>query len=258
MKWYKHYSDMSNDVKIKRVIRKYGAEGYALYNYVLELIVRKLDKDSPLPDLEESSADVAYDLNMDTLKVEEIMWYCVEQGLFEQDELTGRLTAHKIYKFLDKAQTRSPEIKMMIDNYSKHKQLPDKTEQKNNGVNDCHGQPETVGTRVDKSRVDKSREGAQKKPDKSKDSDKVKHEITGRPISPTRYTTLVTEYGQETVDEYIQKIADWCDAKGKEYKDFAAAAANWIKKDIADGKSLRKSQSHDNINLIANKLKEDV
>lgn len=117
MKWFKHMSDMSQDVKVKRLIRKHGVNGYGLYNYIIELIVRKLDTDAPMPDLEESSEDIAADLSMDTLKVEEIIRFCVDQGLFEVNEVTGRLVAHKIYKFLDAASTRSVEIKRMIKAY---------------------------------------------------------------------------------------------------------------------------------------------
>ena len=31
MKWFKHDTDASNDAKLKKLILKYGAEGYAIY-----------------------------------------------------------------------------------------------------------------------------------------------------------------------------------------------------------------------------------
>ena len=147
MKWFKHMSDMSNDVKIRRVIRKYGAEGYGLYNYIIELIVRKLESNSPIPDLEETSHDIATDMNMDTVVVEEIMWFCIEQGLFEQDEFTGRLVAHKVYKFLDTAQTRNPEIKKMI---AKYKEMSET-------VTDSHGLSLPEKKRIEKNRIEQTR-----------------------------------------------------------------------------------------------------
>lgn len=117
MKWFKHYTSMAQDVKIKRLVRKFGVEGYGLYNYILELIVRNMEDDRPVPDLEESAVDVAADLHMDTVRVEEIMLFCIEQELFEQDEITGRVVASKIYRYLEKSSTRSEQIKRMIDGY---------------------------------------------------------------------------------------------------------------------------------------------
>ena len=246
MKWYKHYSDMSNDVKIKRLIRKYGAEGYALYNYVLELIVRKLEKDSPLPDLEESSADIAFDLHMDTLKVEEIMWNCVEQGLFEQDELSGRLTAHKIYKFLDKKQTRSIEIKSMIDNYTEHKQLQIDDSKESRAVSDRPGQStdstRTVGTRLDKTREDKNINiGDDKKTEHAKELMyewyNTYNRTLARQVAPgnkdqkNAYDLLDRvdlETARKAVDTYFN-VAEWpqYDSKKKKYNyNFASFCSN--------------------------------
>jgi hypothetical protein len=117
MKWFKHMTDMIDDPKIKRVVRKYGVEGYGVYNFIIERIAKRLETISPVPDLEESATDIADALRMDTVKVEGIVEYCIEQGLFEHDEVTGRILCHKIYKFLDKAQTRSSEVRRMIEQY---------------------------------------------------------------------------------------------------------------------------------------------
>lgn len=143
MKWFKHMSDMADDVKVKRLRRKYGVEGYGLYNYILERIVNNLQKNSPLPELEEEAQDIAGELGMDTLRVEEIMKFAIDQGLFTVDEVTGRLVAHKVYKFLEESTTRSSELKAMIKNYkdsiaySQNLQMPD-------DVSDSLGQSETV------------------------------------------------------------------------------------------------------------------
>ena len=117
MKFFKHISTMSVDPKMKRVIRKFGVDGYGLYNYILELIVRRLESESPLPELEENVQDIADDLHMDTVLVSEITAFFVKEGLFQIDEVTNRLVAHKVYKFLDAATTRSPEIRRMIKAY---------------------------------------------------------------------------------------------------------------------------------------------
>lgn len=110
---------MRNDAKIKRIIRRYGAEGYALYCYILESIAGNLESKSPMPALEETSEDLAYELKMDTLKVQEIVNYCIDQELLSQDELTGHILCMKMYKFLDDATRKSAEVVKLLDFYKK-------------------------------------------------------------------------------------------------------------------------------------------
>ena len=213
MKWFKHMTHMSQDVRVKRLIRKYGIEGYGLYNYILELIVRRLDTDSPMPDLEESSNDIAGDMSMDTLKVEEIMWFCIEQGLLSQDEMSGRLVAHKVYKFLQQSETRSEEIRNMISAYKK---------------SDNEGEKLRLGlseTNV-KNRREENRREEKRVPPKSKD------EYKGKPVNQSILNTLLSDYGAATVDSYFDKIISWESAKGKSgYKDYASACRNWLLRD---------------------------
>lgn len=141
MKWFKHQSDLRYDTKIRRLISKHGVAGYGVYNFILEAITQSLDTDSPIPELEDTSSDVAEYLNMDTLKVEEIILFCLQQGLFEQSETTGRILCSKIYKYIDKASTRSSELRQMIENYNK--------------VTDC---PKLSGTNHDKAdRIEENR-----------------------------------------------------------------------------------------------------
>ena len=117
MRWFKHMSDMRHDVKVDRLISKYGLEGYGLYVLILECISDRLESKSPVPDLEENSLDIARKYSIDTVRCEEIMMFCVQQGLFDSDEVTGRIVCHKMYKFLDTSMTGSPELRKMITNY---------------------------------------------------------------------------------------------------------------------------------------------
>ena len=119
MKWFKHQTSMRHDPRIKRVIRKYGADGYALYNYILESIAGKLNPRDPIPNLEETSEDIAFDLKLDTLRVQEIVAYCLEQGLFSQDEVTGHILCLKMYKFLDDATRKSASVVDMLNSFAK-------------------------------------------------------------------------------------------------------------------------------------------
>jgi hypothetical protein len=246
MRWFKHMSNMSQDVKIKRLIRKFGVSGYGLYNYILEMIVRKLEPESPLPELEESAEDIASDLSMDTLRVEEIIIYCLNQGLFEQDEVSGRILANKIYKFLDQKQTRNPQIKGMIHGFIQSK------------IIDCPGQSGTVGDiggtvgdcpdlsapdqiRLDQIRSEEIREEQVKETAPSKP---ILITIQGRSANKTRYDNLVREYGQDVFDTYADRVIAYEDSLGKrKYKDLAATVQNWINRDRDKGSGPVKVQA---------------
>jgi len=78
--------------------------------------------------------------------------------------------------------------------------------------------------------------GPQAKPSKAKQgkagqSADETHEKTGAPINSTRYENLVSEYGRDRVDEYIERAVDYARSKGKKYRDFASTAANFMKRD---------------------------
>jgi len=217
-------STMADDVKVKRLIRKHGVDGYGLYNYVIELIVRRLDTESPMPDLEESAEDIAGDLGMDTLKVERIMSYCVELDLFSMDEVNGRIVAHKVYKFLDSANTRSQDIKRMIAAYntasgtvrdSQRLSPPEQNRTEQNTTYEREHAPEV----------------SEKSTQTSLTASGTKHEQTGRPMNSTRYASLLESYNRATLDDYFERVANYEAQSGKAYKDHAATVANWLKRD---------------------------
>ena len=117
MQYFKHMTNMRHDLKIRRLISKYGLEGYGLYNLILESITESVTTENPIPELKESSNDLAEFYNVDTYKAEEIVNFCISQELFETDEITGRVLCKKLYKFFDQSQTRSNEIRKLISEY---------------------------------------------------------------------------------------------------------------------------------------------
>lgn len=146
-------SDMRHDVKIRRVINKFGADGYAVYNFILEAITGNLTTESPLPEMEDCATDIADYLKMDTVRVEEIMLYSMQQGLFEQSETTGRIVCHTIYKFIDKSLTRSEEMRKMIENYKKADKIND-CQELSQTKPDCLDRTEQNRTEVEQNRTD--------------------------------------------------------------------------------------------------------
>jgi len=150
MQFFKHYTNMRHDVKIRRVIKRFGLKGYGLYNLIIESIAESLNSDKPLPELEETARDIAEENNDDTALINDMMVFMINQGLFELNEITGRILCQKLYKFLDKSQTRSEEIRKMIEIYKTSVCL-----RQIETVRDNHERVEVeVEVEVDKNRID--------------------------------------------------------------------------------------------------------
>lgn len=115
MKWFKHDSNAGLDAKLKRLKLKYGMEGYGLYWYLLECIARTVESHNLTFELEEDAELIATDVNIHRDRVEEMMRFMVEQGLFENTE--GRITCLKM-------STRSDEYTQKILRNSKNVPTP--------------------------------------------------------------------------------------------------------------------------------------
>ena len=94
MKWFKHDSDASNDAKLKKLRLKYGAQGYGIYWYCLELIARNVEKHNLTFELEHDAELIADDFKLSPEIVQHIMTYMVELGLFENTD--GIITCLKM------------------------------------------------------------------------------------------------------------------------------------------------------------------
>jgi len=114
MKWFKHYTDAHDGNDLTKVRMKYGAEGYAIYWYCLELIAGDLGVNEDITfELKHDSEVIGFNLQIDRIKVEEIMTFMVKLGLFER--VDHAITCLKLAKHLDKKTTRNEEIHRVIE-----------------------------------------------------------------------------------------------------------------------------------------------
>lgn len=112
MKWFKHDVDAQIDGKLRRVQIKYGLEGYGLYWYCIELIAGKVDKDNITFELDHDAEVIAHDTGIHYERIEEMMSYMVNLGLFENSN--GIITCIKLAKRLDQSMTSNPEMREII------------------------------------------------------------------------------------------------------------------------------------------------
>ncbi len=113
MRWYKHDSNAHSDAKLKRLRMKYGLEGYGLYWYCLELIAQNVEVDNLTFELEHDAEVIAFDTNLHFERVQEMMSYMVQLGLFETTDM-GVVTCLQMAKRLDKSMTSNPHMRTMI------------------------------------------------------------------------------------------------------------------------------------------------
>jgi len=96
----------------------YGLEGYGLYWYCIELIAGKVDKNNITFELEHDARIIARNVGSTAQKVEEMMRYFVDTGLFESSD--GVITCFKLARRLDQSMTSNPEMRMIIDSLKNH------------------------------------------------------------------------------------------------------------------------------------------
>lgn len=112
MKWFKHDSDANRDKKLQDLVIDYGMEAYGLYWYVLEQIAYGVDENNFTFDLKEDSRIIAKDTGMQRQKVEDIIRYMVEIGLFQ--ESGNIIYCFKLLDRMDSSQTSNKKFRLMI------------------------------------------------------------------------------------------------------------------------------------------------
>lgn len=131
--WFSHEAKANRDTKMKRLLMKYGAEGYGLYWYCVEHVADNVGPKLTF-EVEHDSEILAHELKIDTLKVEEMMLYMVNIGLFERSD--DLITCLSLLKHLTPNCTRNEELKTLIRTA---KNIP-----MSGTVSDSHGQSQTV------------------------------------------------------------------------------------------------------------------
>jgi len=119
MKWFKHDSNASSDAKIKKLLIRHGAVGYAVYFHCIELITADLSESNLTFELEHDSEIIADNLKIvgtgteSGLEiVEKIMITLIELDLFMDNN--NRILCLKLAKRLDTSMTSNPLFRARI------------------------------------------------------------------------------------------------------------------------------------------------
>jgi hypothetical protein len=225
MQWFKHDTDAATDAKIRKLIMRYGTDGYAIYFHCIELIVGNVSEHNITFELEHDAEIIADNLKIqgtsDTSpvdRVNQIMKYIVSLGLFEESK--GRIFCYKILKRLDSSMTSSTKMRGII---TRAKQSHDK-------VMISHDSVMQEENRIEEKRIEQKRteEKREETPDKPAKSQKHKHgEYKHVLLTSDEYQRLCEEWGEQEVLRMIKILDEGIETKGYKYKNHNLALRKW-------------------------------
>jgi hypothetical protein len=117
MRWFKHDTDAHSDAKLQKLRIRYGAEGYGIYWYCLELIAGNIDQHNLTFELEHDAEIIAHAFSIHIDSVQEIMAYMCDLGLFESQE--GIITCLKLAKRLDQSMTSNTQFRQALSDLNR-------------------------------------------------------------------------------------------------------------------------------------------
>jgi len=115
MKWFKHDSDASIDAKLQELLLDYGAAGYGLYWYCLELIAQGVGKNNITFELEHDVRIIARNMNLTQQETKDMMKKMIELELFSLSK-NSKLACYAMAKRLDKSMTSNSDMRNIIGN----------------------------------------------------------------------------------------------------------------------------------------------
>ncbi|AUR98991.1 protein of unknown function DUF4373 [Vibrio phage 1.259.O._10N.286.48.F4] len=219
MKWFKHDSSAHTDAKIQKILMKYRAEGYALYWYSLELIAGKVDKNNITFELEHDAEIIGFQLGIDQLRVQEIMNYMIDLGLFDVSQ-NNQIRCLKMAYRLDETTTKNPEVKAMLRELKSLENNPEAFRSDSGDIPELIGKPSDQ-TRLDQIRLDKKDQKTREKRFSKPSRVELFDYFSERGISEN----IANAESEKFFDFYESK--NWMVGKTK-MKDWKAAVRGWI------------------------------
>lgn len=183
MKWFKHDADAGNDAKLRKLRIKYGATGYGIYWYCLELIARNVEKHNLTFELEHDAELIAEDFKLSAELVQEMMTYMVNLSLFENTQ--GVITCLKM-------STRTDEYtQKLISNLNKNK----------NSVGTISDSVGTISESIEENRTEENR------------TDSF---IVGNDVANCPHQKIIKLYAKHL--PMLTQVKVWSDARAKNLK----------------------------------------
>lgn len=199
MDFLKISTNIFEDPKIKVLRKKYGRDGYFVYQHSLYLIAQSITSKNTACELPYAAESISFDFGMEQSEVEKILATCIELNLLEGDA-KSTVSCLKILSRLD-MNTVSKEMRVMIANAREHQKRNSDTKESGSAMTDKdnpkfdtnnHEKPLQEVVKNDFATLDKDK-------DKDKDRDKDK-EIHTHSLNTDKDEK--TESARENSDEH--------------------------------------------------------
>lgn len=232
MQYFKHFTKMRSDTKVRRLFAKYGLEGYGLYNLIIESIAGSIETENPLPLLEETCDDIACFYNGNSARIDEMVRFMIQEGLLEVEETEKKIACYKIYGYLEQSQTRSEKIRQLITAYKDKKDILDSHK--------CLRQSETKVIEENRKEQEENKnrqEESQDKPALPSKTKRIKKEKEEKKpygtfknvfLSDSEYNSLKEAYTENVLLAGIESVSVYVQGKPeKHYSNFNKVMLTW-------------------------------
>lgn len=198
--WFHHDSNASTDPKMMRLTAKYGCAGYGAFWRMIEFMHAHCQGRLAMDDV----AMLAVEYRWPELSA--MVDDCCEWGLFVCDG--GYISSKRLDEELGLLATRREAGKL-------------------GATTRWNGKPIAPASKPHSTRnadrVDKREEKEEKEPGRAYGA----HVL----LSDSEYKTLRAGLGESELQRFIGAVNDYCDSKGKSYKDWSATIRGWARKD---------------------------
>ncbi len=218
MEWFKHDTGASTDAKMRKLIMRHGAIGYAVYFHCLELIMADVNKNNITFQLEHDSEIIADNLKITGNStesgvdiVEKIMYTIIDLGLFEST--SNKITCFKLLTRLDSSMTSNSAFRDKIK----------ATKSNNIMIPSCVGHDTVMQeeNRIEKIRVEKNKTVKKEIKQSWFECDLVK-------LTEKEYDKCLELYGSDKVKQAFNTLQNYKLSSGKKYKSDYGALNSWV------------------------------
>lgn len=215
MDFLKISTNIFEDSKIKVLRKKYGRDGYFVYQHSLYLIAQSITSKNTACELPYAAESISFDFGMEQSEVEKILATCIELHLLEGDA-KGTVSCLKILSRLD-MNTVSKEMRVMIANAKEHQKRnadakvsgsATKNENASELDTNNHKEPQTEAADSGNATADKDKER-----DRDKDGEIHTHSLN---TDKDKKTEFARENSDDHTavdsppDDYARQVFDLC------------------------------------------------
>lgn len=218
MKWFKHDSDASIDSKLQELLLDYGAAGYGLYWYCLELIAQGVSDSNITFELEHDVRIISRNLGLSAQETKDMMQRMIELGLFSMSN-NSRLACFSMAKRLDQSMTSNPHMRKIISGFKGN----------HDSIDESH---DPVMINHDSVMLEENRREENRREDIRQEEQKPKAKAKKAFTPPTFEEVEVYAVERNRSDltkkffDYYQ-AGDWCDRDGKKIVGWKQKFITW-------------------------------